>query len=131
MNTFLPYPDFEKSAQALDRKRLGKQRVEVLQLLRGGWPNHPASCMWQGYFFTLAEYGLAICRTWIALSYKDTCFEKIKTIQLGLPVTGMPAWLGNPEFHRAHQSNLIRKYPEHYLPLFPDVPNNLPYIWPK
>jgi len=33
MQTFLPYPDFEMSAQVLDYRRLGKQRVEVLQLL--------------------------------------------------------------------------------------------------
>lgn len=33
MQTFLPYPDFEQSAKCLDMRRLGKQRVEVLQLL--------------------------------------------------------------------------------------------------
>ena len=33
MQTFLPYPDFSKSARVLDNKRLGKQRVECLQIL--------------------------------------------------------------------------------------------------
>jgi hypothetical protein len=33
MQTFLPYPDFAKSAAVLDNKRLGKQRVECLQIL--------------------------------------------------------------------------------------------------
>jgi hypothetical protein len=33
MQTFLPYPDFRKSAEVLDRQRLGKQRVEGLQLI--------------------------------------------------------------------------------------------------
>ena len=33
MQTFLPYSNFYKSAKVLDQKRLGKQRVEVLQLL--------------------------------------------------------------------------------------------------
>lgn len=32
MNTFLPYADFQKSAQCLDNKRLGKQRVEAWQI---------------------------------------------------------------------------------------------------
>lgn len=32
MNTFLPYSDFIKSAQCLDYKRLGKQRVEAWQI---------------------------------------------------------------------------------------------------
>ena len=34
MQTFLPYPDFAASAAALDDRRLGKQRVEALQVLR-------------------------------------------------------------------------------------------------
>lgn len=34
MQTFLPYPDFRQSAKVLDRARLGKQRVECLQLAR-------------------------------------------------------------------------------------------------
>lgn len=34
MNTFLPYPNFSHSAQVLDTKRLGKQRVECLQILQ-------------------------------------------------------------------------------------------------
>jgi hypothetical protein len=33
MQTFLPYPDFSQSARVLDSKRLGKQRVECLQIL--------------------------------------------------------------------------------------------------
>lgn len=33
LNTFLTFPDFKKSAASLDRKRLGKQRVEALQVL--------------------------------------------------------------------------------------------------
>ena len=42
----------------------------------------------------------------------------------------MPPWLGDDAFHRSHQSNLVRKLPEHYGDLFPDVPDDLPYIWP-
>ena len=34
MQTFLPYADFAESARALDQKRLGKQRVEVIQIVR-------------------------------------------------------------------------------------------------
>src|SRR5947208_1979490 len=34
MQTFLPYADFERSARVLDRKRLGKQRVETIQVVR-------------------------------------------------------------------------------------------------
>jgi hypothetical protein len=36
VQTFLPFSDFEASARVLDVKRLGKQRVECIQVLRGG-----------------------------------------------------------------------------------------------
>lgn len=34
MQTFLPFPDYSKSAAVLDQQRLGKQRVETLQVLQ-------------------------------------------------------------------------------------------------
>lgn len=34
MQTFLPYPDYARSARVLDNKRLGKQRVESKQILQ-------------------------------------------------------------------------------------------------
>ncbi len=58
MQTFLPYEDFTLSAQCLDYRRLGKQRVEALQIFNAltgastkdgreyrGWINHPATKM--------------------------------------------------------------------------------------
>src|SRR3954467_500955 len=54
MQTFLPVADFAGSARLLDTPRLGKQRVETLQILRAielpdyGWANHPAVLMWRG-----------------------------------------------------------------------------------
>jgi hypothetical protein len=54
VQTFLPYPDFRSTARVLDQRRLGKQRVEALQVLRGlirpgyGWRHHPAVKMWAG-----------------------------------------------------------------------------------
>lgn len=34
MQTWLPYPDYTASAKVLDNKRLGKQRVETLQIFQ-------------------------------------------------------------------------------------------------
>ena len=54
MQTFLPVADFEDGARLLDSPRLGKQRVETLQILRAlelpdyGWASHPAVRMWRG-----------------------------------------------------------------------------------
>jgi hypothetical protein len=55
LQTFLPYLDFVACARVLDSRRLGKQRVEALQILRAllvpeyGWRHHPAVLMWKGY----------------------------------------------------------------------------------
>ena len=79
MQTFLPYPDFRSSGLALDRRRLGKQRVEALQVLRGlvvpgyGWRHHPAVRMWTGYEEALVRYGLEICRVWREQGHQDSC----------------------------------------------------------
>lgn len=43
----------------------------------------------------------------------------------------MPPWLGNDDFHRSHQSNLIRKDTDFYQHKFPNVNGDLPYIWPS
>ena len=140
MQTFLPYPDFKMSAACLDDKRLGKQRVECLQILRclsgitKGWRNHPAVKMWHPYVGYLNLYGKAICKEWIKRGFKDTCLQKIvqATIAFG-PYAykyGKPAWLGDPTFHASHRSNLLRKNPEHYGRFGWTEPDDLPYVWP-
>lgn len=130
MQTFLPYPDFKKSSKVLDNKRLGRQRAEVLTILRGKWANHPASKMWRGYEYQLAEYGLAVCREWKKRGYIDNTEKKIRSEQKKHRDKGLPEWFGNRKFHRAHKSNLLRKNPLHYKDIFKNIPDNLPYIWP-
>lgn len=136
MQTFLPYSNFEQTAAVLDRQRLGKQRVEALQILSvltgqtSAWEKHPAVLMWKGYEGRLVEYFYAICDNWIERGYTDTCRNKVTSLPLYFSHFKNPPWLGDPDFHRAHQSNLVRKNPNHYRKFFPDVPNDLPYIWP-
>ena len=49
----------------------------------------------------------------------------------GLAAAGeLPPWLGEDRFHLSHQSALVRKDPAHYRTYFPDVPDDLPYVWP-
>jgi len=147
MQTFLPYADFTASARALDYRRLGKQRVETFQLLnaiRGvdkdgepkqhkGWVNHPAAVMWRQYVPALALYGVAMCDEWIRRGYNDSLRPKLRDIFIAEDTgtrTMNPWWLGDQEFHRSHQSNLLRKDFEHYSEIFRGVPDDLPYIWP-
>lgn len=141
MQTFLPYPDFARSAAVLDSPRLGKQRVEVLQILRAitfagyGWANHPATQMWRGYVPALVSYGLAMVDAWVERGAADSTRAQIAEIApeaVGAPpgTLPLPSWLGTEALHRSHQSNLVRKLPEFYGPLFPGVPDDLEYFWP-
>ncbi|GAA0485557.1 MSMEG_6728 family protein [Streptomyces olivaceiscleroticus] len=149
MQTFLPWPDFAASAEVLDARRLGKQRVEALQVLRGltvpgyGWRHHPAVRMWTGYEEALVRYGLEICRTWTDSGHQDTCAltltQDYAATFAGSPprpyedlasTHDLPNWLGDPAFHESHRSALLTKDPTHYTPHFPDTPPGLPYVWP-
>ena len=131
MQTFLPLPDFRETARVLDYKRLGKQRVEAWQILQamkrtsGGWVNHPAVNMWRGYEPALMEYGRIVCVEWRERGYNDTMLDRFPESDVVYP-----SWLGDPDFHRSHQANLVRKLPDHYRKYFPDVDETLPYVWP-
>jgi hypothetical protein len=134
MQTFLPYSSFAASAKVLDRQRLGKQRVEVLQLLRAlagetkGWRNHPAAKMWAGHESALVDYGIAVCQEWLARGYKDTCLGKIEAFKQGR--SSRPEWLGDATFHASHRSNLLRKDAEWYGQFGWEESDDLPYVWP-
>ncbi len=150
MQTFLPYPDFLASAAALDQRRLGKQRVEAIQVLRGltrpgyGWRHHPAVKMWTGYEEALTRYGLDVCAVWCESGRADTCAATLVTdfaaarggrivrTQAELADAGeLPPWLGRDDLHLSHRSSLLRKAPEHYRPQFGNIPIDLEYVWPR
>ena len=149
VQTFLPYPDFVESAAVLDAKRLGKQRVEVLQILRAltrehyGWKRHPAVRMWVGFAEGVGAYGEAICREWVARGGADTVASSIAVdlATAGLPpvpraqrelarVSALPSWIGDERVHASHRAALVRKDPEFYGALFPGADPELPYFWP-
>ncbi len=148
MQTFLPYPSFEDSARVLDLKRLGKQRVEVIQIVRAltvpgyAWKSHPAVLMWQGHEEALGRYGLAMCDAWVARGFDDTCagtivddlavygVTEIRSEEALRAAGAMPPWTADDKVLESHRSALVRKDPERYGPLFPDAPADLPYVWP-
>ena len=131
MQTFLPYADFNKTAQALDQARLGKQRVEAMQIYNivsgkrttGGWLNHPAVNMWRKYPDALALYHNTIIREWINRGFNNN----MKLLPVGAVV--YPFWLGG-NIPATHRSNLLRKAPDHYTQFNWSEPDDLDYIWP-
>ena len=132
MQTFTPYADFEKSLRTLDQRRLGKQRVEVIQIIRAltvpgyAWSSHPAVLMWKGYEEALGRYGLTSCEIWVERGFGDTCAATIAddlraagigSIRLYHELAAddaLPPWLFDEAVQRSHRSSLLRKDPEHY-----------------
>lgn len=134
VNTFLPFADFKKSAESLDYRRLGKQRVEAMQIINviedpyaKGWRHHPAVCMWRGHADALKLYSNAIVTEWISRGYKNN----LKLYK----VTGdpeMPWWFGKKKFHHSHRAALMRKDTDFYQDKF-DVSEEYMtngYVWP-
>ena len=139
MQTFLPLPSFTDSALVLDQRRLGKQRVEAMQVLnaiyqpRHGWRRHPVAKMWSRHPLALAHYGIVVCERWAGLGYADSVRDKIIAIvaagETVIRQATLPWWFGNEAFHSSHRSNLLRKDWDHYS-RFWWQPADQPYLWP-
>jgi hypothetical protein len=137
MQTFLPYEDFKKTAEVLDMKRLGKQRVESLQIYNAltipgkrGWTNHPASQMWKNHMWWLFHYSIEICVEWRRRGYRDSLLPKflglIETVEAG----SYPPWLGDERLHSSHRANLLRKDATFYGQYGWSENPTMGYYWP-
>lgn len=134
MQTFLPYASFKKSARVLDNRRLGKQRVEALTILKiiterskgGGWKSHPAVLMWASFPEMLGLYLNCCISEWERRG-------KVNNMECWL-VEGWleqwPWWLGREELHASHRANLLRKDPAFYGKYGWTEDPSTPYWWP-
>ena len=140
MQTFVPENSFSNSVRVLDRQRLGKQRVETLQIMNAlagksrGWTNHPATRMWRGYEAALLEYQRCTVMEWKARGYKDTCWEKTVAVFnenfSHQKCVKIPHWWGDNRVHDSHKSALVFKDPVWYNTIYPDVVGEYNYYWP-
>lgn len=137
MQTFVPLPDPVATSELLDYRRLGKQRVECIQILNAlegrsaGWRNHPATLMWEGHTRFLKYYTNCMINEWTFRGYKNT-IPLFPTEEI-LPIENSvwePYWWGSPELHASHRSNLLRKDFIYYSKFRWKEPTNLPYVWP-
>lgn len=140
MQTFLPSRDFTKSAKILDRARLGKQRVEGMQIFNivsgkkvgGGWSSHPATLMWMDYPYALALYTNVMIDEWCRRGYKNT-MEHLSIPIKDVKNCSMPPWLGLRKLHSSHRAKLLGKDPDHYGQFcWKEEPQaaDAPYFWP-
>lgn len=139
MQSFLPYPDFVKSAKVLDYRRLGQQRNEARLLYvaittGNGWANHLVAKMWKGFDAAVAGYGFEICREWRRRGYKD---NQLSFFEQVLDTYGpqdhsfpKPKWFGDNRFHSSHRSMLLMKNPEYYSQFGWTEEPGLGYFWP-
>ena len=130
MQTFLPYDTFEESASVLDYRRLGKQRVEGMQIVNAienpnkqGWQNHPIVIMWTPYVQALMLYTNTIINEWIKRGYNNN----MKLYEIDSMT--MPHWLGKESFHSSHRANLLRKDYEFYSQYGWKENPESPYVW--
>lgn len=124
MQTFMPYADFTMSARSLDSKRLMKQRVECLQIMKAlagltaGWRNHPATKQWSGHEHALYAYHSEVVYECLARypSFDDTTLVQSRDIldRMGAG-TAVPWWLGHEPYHYTMRGRLYEKDPAHYL----------------
>lgn len=142
MQTFVPLADFHRSAKAMDLKRLGKQIIESQQIFKAlsipeyGWKNHPATKMWDGHRLALVKYTKCFNQEWFKRRGSHhggylNLLSIVTEMEIDYEEFEMPEWWGREDVHESHKSNLIRKMPEHYGPMWPDVPDDLPYVWPR
>lgn len=135
MQTFLPYSEFSKTADSLDYRRLGKQRVEAFQIINvltnvqktAGWRNHPAVKMWENNIDALKLYHNEIIKGWLRRGYRNNMnlYEVVENPE-------MPWWMGNEDMHRSHRARLIVKLPDYYEKQWPADKgfNEGRYWWP-
>lgn len=153
MQTFLPYKDYEKTAHALDSKRLNKQILECYQILNvisnpsptAGWRNHPAVKMWRGHEFALYNYVQVMIteadKRGIRTEKNSDNIYQLRLRSGMLWGMGNPEWMSNKSVMKrvttTHKANLFKKAPEMYpqFAKFVEHKNNKPccdrcqYYW--
>lgn len=129
--TWMPHSSFEESVHSLTENDLRRQLLHNLQILLAlehpeyGWQNHPAVMMWRNHNEALRRYHHAAIEEWITRG-------NLNPFQLfDVRETPEPPWMGNPDFHSSHRSNLVRLNYAAYGTQWRGTDINLPYYWPN
>lgn len=152
MQVFLPFGLSRDSMTCLDSKRLGKQRVECLQILNAlqgkskGWRHHPATLMFHGAEEALRIMGDWAIAEWIRRGYtnnmKPFSHRPIGIMQ-SMPPDFWPEWYCEDDLVQkvieSHRLNLLRKDYNYYSRVIQNRTGlsygkheieNAQYVWP-
>ena len=134
MQTFVPLTNFQEIVECLDMRRLNKQRIESMQILKAlsgltkGWVNHPAVKMWKDYEPALEMYMNYCIREWVNRGYKNTM--KYSSIGFNLSDIELPNWWDG-KIHSSHRKMLLFKNFEYYNQFgWQEKPEANSYFWP-
>ena len=152
MQVFIPHGLTRDSMACLDSKRLGKQRVECLQILNAlqgkskGWRHHPATLMFYGAEEALRIMGDWAIAEWIRRGYVNN-MKPFGSNPVGIwevvPKEYWPEWYHDINMTEtvteSHKLNLLRKDYSYYYKQFCMYPDqvyskqdieNAQYVWP-
>lgn len=147
VNTFITSESLEECAKNLDNLRLGKQRVECIQLIsfienkdNKGFRNHPILIMWSNNVDALKVYCNFMIREWIKrgftntielydldeskiVFYKNIYNEETKLTEIIKPEIKddsivFPIWFNWKPLILSHQSSLLKKNFDYYSKIF-------------
>lgn len=116
MQIYFPLTNGDLSASCLDTQRLKALRSRgrrVLQSLLGmnTYYSDSAGCKdWRGHEWWLGIYIGKVCReyaTRMRIIGRTRENEIAELVSTRCQDTGLPPWVGNPDYHRAHQSKLV------------------------
>lgn len=127
MQTFLPFESIPMSIAILDRQRLGKQRVEAMQILKSlenplyGYRHHPVKLLWRNHIDALKLYHNICLEQWESRGYVNNMMYYDLPDAIMLPKF-------SPQLHMSHASNLLRKNYKYYSQ-FVHCADDMEYVW--
>jgi hypothetical protein len=127
MQTFLPFESFKLSISVLDYRRLGKQRVEAMQIINSlldpeyGYKHHPIKLLWRNHIDALKLYHNMCLSEWESRGYVNNMNYYDLPNEVIIPKF-------SPQLYQSHASNLLRKDYAYYSQ-FLHGSADMEYVW--
>ena len=127
MQTFLPFESFKLSLTILDNRRLGKQRVEAMQIINSlhnplyGYKHHPIKKLWAKHIDGLKLYHNMCLTEWESRGYVNNMTYYDLPEEIIIPKF-------SPQLYQSHASNLLRKDYGYYSQ-FLHGSDDMEYVW--